>query len=501
MNMARDELLFPALVSGHASGNLLYGGTSLGYDEVAAAAGGVAERLAGASTVAVFATPSADTVIGVVGAMAAGAAVVLINPASAAREIEHVLADSAPEALIASGHADLPGSLASQPRISPEGATGKYRERFASDPERTALIIYTSGTTGPPKGVQIPRRAISANLDALADAWGWTPDDALAHALPLFHVHGLVLGTLGPLRLGASVEHFGRFSPEAAASALDNGATMFFGVPTMYHRLVDAAEGSDAIAGSLRKARILVSGSAALPAFEHKRIMQLTGQQIVERYGMTETLINTSTRLDGERRAGSVGQALCTVGLRLLDDDGTPLGAGDEQIGEIAVRGPSLFTGYLNQSEATAAAFRDGWFLTGDLATQAADGFISIVGRRSTDLIKSGGFKVGAGEVESVLLEHDAVAEVAVTGEFDRDLGERVVAWVVLAEGANASASELIGHTEGELAAYKRPREIRLIGELPRNAMGKIIKKELRLTDHKVPVEPRPDEKGDGSRI
>jgi malonyl-CoA/methylmalonyl-CoA synthetase len=480
---AAAEELFPALTSPSASGAIRYGGTTLDYPDIAAAAGGVAERLDGASVVAVLATPSSGTLIGVVGALAAGAAVVLINPGSAAREIEYVLADSAPEAVIASHSADLPGPLASSPRVSPEGAAGKYRERFADDPERTALIIYTSGTTGPPKGVQIPRRAISSNLDAVAEAWGWTSEDMLAHALPLFHVHGLVLGTLGPLRVGGSVEHFGRFSPEAAATALDAGATMFFGVPTMYRRLADAAQKDGAIATSLIRARILVSGSASLPAFEHKRVMQLTGQQIIERYGMTETLMNTSTRLDGERRAGSVGRSLGNVELRLLDDDGTPLRADDKQIGEISVRGPNVFTGYLNQPDATAVAFRDGWFLTGDLATQDTDGFITIVGRRSTDLIKSGGFKIGAGEVESVLLEHEAVAEVAVTGEVDADLGERVIAWVVLAKGARVSTSELISHTEGGLAAYKRPREIRLLAELPRNAMGKILKKDLTIAD------------------
>jgi malonyl-CoA/methylmalonyl-CoA synthetase len=196
---------------------------------------------------------------------------------------------------------------------------------------------------------------------------------------------------------------------------------------------------------------------------------------------MSETLMNASTRADGERRPGTVGQPLDGVELRLLDDDGNVLDAADDEtIGEIAIRGPNLFTGYLNRPEATAAAFRDGRFLTGDLATLSEDGFVRIVGRRSTDLIKSGGYKIGAGEVEGALLEHPAVREVAVAGEADPDLGERLVAWVVLREGAQASADELISHSGDYLAGHKRPRDVRFVAGLPRNAMGKVVKAELR---------------------
>lgn len=256
---------------------------------------------------------------------------------------------------------------------------------------------------------------------------------------------------------------------------------MVFGVPTMYHRIADACESDGAVAQALAGARLLVSGSAALPRFEHARIAALTGQRVIERYGMTETLMNTSVRLDDAAGPGTVGTALEQVQLRLLDDDGAALDAeDDETIGEIVVRGPNLFTGYLNQEEATASAFRDGWFLTGDLATRGPGGVIRIVGRRSTDLIKSGGFKIGAGEIEGALLEHPSVAEAAVAGEVDADLGERVVAWVVLREGARASAEELLAHTGTHLAPHKRPREVRFTSELPRNAMGKVLKKALR---------------------
>jgi malonyl-CoA/methylmalonyl-CoA synthetase len=225
----------------------------------------------------------------------------------------------------------------------------------------------------------------------------------------------------------------------------------------------------------------LVSGSAALPAPEFERIRRLTGREIVERYGMTETLMNLSVRADGACRPGRVGVPVPGVDVRLLDDDGRESDAYDgETIGEITVRGPNLFTGYLNRPDATAAALRDGWFHTGDLATRDPDGYWRIVGRRATDLIKTGGYKVGAGEVEVTLLEHPGVLEVAVTGEPDPDLGERIIAWVVPDGSRPGLERELIEHVAAELAPYKRPREVRLLGELPRNALGKVIKQQLR---------------------
>jgi malonyl-CoA/methylmalonyl-CoA synthetase len=348
------------------------------------------------------------------------------------------------------------------------------------DDDAPAIIIYTSGTTGPPKGAVLPRRAIASNLDALAAAWEWTAQDRLVHALPLFHVHGLVLGVLGPVRLGGHVRHLGRFSPEAVAEAFTEGATLLFGVPTMYHRLIEAAQASEEVARALAGARLLVSGSAALPAREHERMAEVTGQRIVERYGMTETLMNCSVRAAGDRRPGYVGPPLDGIRVQLLDDAGQVIEVSDDEtIGELAVSGPNLFLEYLNRPEATAEVMRGGWFMTGDLATRAPDGYVRIVGRRSTDLIKSGGYKIGAGEIEGALREHPQVRDAAVTGEPDPDLGERIVAWVVPAGDAALKEQPLIEHVARLLSPHKRPRAVRFVAELPRNEMGKVQKKRL----------------------
>jgi malonyl-CoA/methylmalonyl-CoA synthetase len=428
----------------------------------------------------VWAEPSLEVVVGVVGALAAGAAVVPLNPRAGSRELEHVVGDSTPALVLTTAGVELPPELSALRRIDVDARADGGTLGELDEPERTALVLYTSGTTGPPKGVMIPRRAIVSNLDALADVWEWTERDRLAHALPLFHVHGLVLGVLGPLRRGGSVELVPRFSPQALAEALRRGATMVFGVPTMYHRIAAEAEGDAELAAAFARARVLVSGSAALPAVAHERIERLTGQRIVERYGMTETLMNVSVRVDGDRRAGYVGLPVPGVELRLVDDDGAELDVhDDETIGEVVIRGPNLFTGYLNRPDATAEVFRDGWFLTGDLATRATDGYVRIVGRRSTDLIKSGGYKIGAGEIEGALLEHPAVAEAAVAALPDADLGERVAAWIVLAPDSTATADELSAHVTALLSSHKRPRDVFFVDALPRNEMGKVTKKAL----------------------
>jgi fatty acid CoA ligase FadD36 len=340
------------------------------------------------------------------------------------------------------------------------------------------MIMYTSGTTGSPKGVLIAHRALAAGLDGLAEAWAWTAEDTLVHGLPLFHVHGLILGVLGALRVGSPLVHTGRPRPEAyAAAATAHGGTMFFGVPTVWSRI--AAD--PASARALGSARLLVSGSAALPPSVFRDVRELTGLAPVERYGMTETLITVAVRADGERRPGWVGVPIDGVRTRIVDDAGAPVADDGETIGDLQVQGDCVFDGYLGRPEETARTWTDdGWFRTGDAAVRDAAGYHRIVGRRSSDLIKTGGYRVGAGEVEAALLDHPAVAEVAVVGLPDPDLGQRIVAFVVTEGGAaGARADQLIEHVAGQLSVHKRPREVRLVDSLPRNAMGKVQKARL----------------------
>ena len=453
------------------------GERTLSYGQLRAAAGAVAVELAGASRAAVWAENTLEAIVAMVAMVEAGVELVPLNPKLGRSELEHILADSRPEAVVCAPQLAPLGQLR---RITVDLDARGQLPAAPEDPERVALVVYTSGTTGKPKGVLLPRRAVAANLDALADAWAWTEADRLTHALPIFHVHGLVLGTFGPLRRGGHVRHLGRFSPDAVAAVLAGGATMLFGVPTMYHRLAEAVETDPQAARALAGARLLVSGSAALPAKTFERIERATGQQIVERYGLTETLMNTAVRADGERRPGEVGGPLGGVDVRIVGDDGRDVSRDGGSIGEVVVRGPNLFLGYLNRPEATAEVIRDGWFWTGDLATRAPDGYVRIVGRKSTDLIKTGGFKVGAGEIETALLEHPAVSEAAVAGRPDEDLGERIEAWVVLRGGATAPTTlELGNHVASLLAPHKRPRQVHFVAELPRNAMGKVVKQQL----------------------
>ncbi|MFF3836577.1 acyl-CoA synthetase [Streptomyces sp. NPDC001930] len=479
--------LFPALAAPSDRPALRCGPDTLTYEELARASGALAARLGGAGRVAVWATPTAHTAVAVVGALLAGVPAVPLNPRTGERELAHILDDSKPAAVLTGAEDVLPAGLAGLPRIVVDLTASGPTVAEAAGAESPALIVYTSGTTGPPKGVLLSRRAIAASLDALADAWSWTADDVLVHALPLFHVHGLILGILGPLRRGGEVRHLGAFSVEGVTRELGGagggggGGTMLFGVPTMYHRLADALAEDAGLVRALAGARLLVSGSAALPVHDHERISAATGRTVVERYGMTETLMNTSVRPGGDPRPGTVGPPLAGVDLRLVEEDGSVLTELDgETVGEVQVRGPNLFSGYLNRPDATAAAFDGDWFRTGDMAVREADGAVRLVGRKATDLIKSGGYKIGAGEIENALLDHPGVREAAVTGEPDPDLGERIVAWVVPEDREKPpTAEELADHVASLLAPHKRPRVVHHLDALPRNDMGKVLKKAL----------------------
>ena len=447
------------------------GDVTLSRSDLVGAATSVAERIGGADRVAVLATPTAPTVLAVTGCLIAGVPVVPVPADVGQAERRHILTDSGAQAWLGV----VPDEPAGLPHIPVRLHARSWHRYPEPSPDATALVIYTSGTTGPPKGVQLSRRAIAADLDALAQAWQWTADDVLVHGLPLFHVHGLVLGLLGSLRVGNRFVHTGKPTPAGYAQACSAaGGTLYFGVPTVWSRVV--ADG--AAAEALRPARLLVSGSAPLPVPVFGQLAQLAGHRPVERYGSTESLITLSTRADGERRAGWVGLPLAGVQTRLVDDDGGAVPSDGQTIGRLQVRGPTLFDGYLNRPDATAEAFdAEGWYRTGDVAVIDADGMHRIVGRESVDLIKSGGYRVGAGEVETVLLGHPDVAEVAVVGLPDEDLGQRIVAFVV--GSGDVKPDALINYVAEQLSVHKRPREVRIVDTLPRNAMGKVLKKEL----------------------
>jgi fatty acid CoA ligase FadD36 len=450
------------------------GERALSYGELLAAAGAVAARIGGAGAVAVHAAPAVETVVAVVAGLLAGVPVVPVPPDSGPAERGHILRDSGAALVLApagdggprvpyEGVETVPVDAAERAGVPPVAA-----ERLAA--RATALILYTSGTTGAPKGVVLSRGAVAADLDALAAAWGWTAQDTLVHGLPLFHVHGLVLGVLGALRTGSRLTHTVRPTPGAYAQA---GGSLYFGVPTVWSRVVADPAAARRLAG----ARLLVSGSAPLPAPVFRDLTALTGRAPVERYGMTETLITVSTRVDGERRPGSVGLPLAGIATRLVGEDGAPVPYDGVTVGELQVCGPTLFTGYLGRAEETARATTpDGWFRTGDMAVIEADGMHRIVGRASTDLIKSGGYRIGAGEVENALLDHPAVREAAVVGAPHPDLGQQIVAYVV-ADGV--TEPELVAFVAGHLSAHKRPRVVRFLDSLPRNALGKPLKKLL----------------------
>ncbi|OBB21230.1 acyl-CoA synthetase [Mycolicibacterium setense] len=440
-------------------------GAVLSRSDLVGAATSVAERVAVARRVAVLAKPTPTTVLAIIGCLIAGVPVVPIPADVGAAERRHILTDSGAQAWLG----ELPEEADGLPHIPVRVHARSWHRYPEPRPDATAIIMYTSGTTGAPKGVPISRKAIADDIDALAEAWQWTASDTLVHGLPLFHVHGLVLGLLGSLRIGNRFIHTGKPTPAAYAQAQ---GTLYFGVPTVWSRVVKDLDSALA----LSTARLLVSGSAPLPVPVFDELVRLTGHAPVERYGSTESLITLSTRVDGERRPGWVGLPLAGVQTRLVDEAGAPVPHDGETIGQLQIKGPMVFGGYLNRPDATADAFdSDGWYRTGDVAVIDADGMHRIVGRESVDLIKSGGYRIGAGEIEAALLGHDGVDEVAVVGMPDDDLGQRIVAFVV----GNTDPEALIDFVAQQLSAHKRPREVRLVDSLPRNAMGKVMKKEL----------------------
>ncbi|MCS6861121.1 MAG: acyl-CoA synthetase [Abditibacteriales bacterium] len=350
------------------------------------------------------------------------------------------------------------------------------------DSHRRAMMLYTSGTTSQPKGVVITHRNIEAQVASLHAAWEWTPDDYLLHALPLHHIHGIVVALTGALWAGATCELLPRFDAEQVWERIVKGnVTLFMGVPTMYAKLIAAWEAAPPerqreMSAACAKLRLMVSGSAALPVSVLEKWKHISGHVLLERYGMTETGMVLANPLHGPRLPGCVGTPLPGVEVRLVDDDGNEVESGTP--GEVCVRGAGVFLEYWHRPDATAQAFRDGWFCTGDVAVWE-NGAYRLLGRKSVDIIKTGGYKVSALEVEEVLREHPDIVECAVVGIPDAAWGERVGAALVLKTGRHLTLDSLRAWAKERLAAYKVPTRILILDTLPRNAMGKVIKLEV----------------------
>ena len=433
--------------------------------------------------VAFLAPPCFEYVAAQWGIWRAGGIAVPLGLQHPVPELEHVIDDADVSAVVV--HPDFDSKL--QPIIGPRTLRVlDIGTAMASEPVklpsveagRRAMIVYTSGTTGRPKGAVTTHANIEAQASALIEAWEWSPDDHILNVLPMHHVHGIVNMLECALMSGAACE----FMSFDAASVWDRFAkkdlTLFMAVPTIYSKLISTWENADEKRRSewsdgCRGMRLMVSGSAALPVTTLGRWHQITGHVLLERYGMTEIGMALSNPLHGARRPGFVGTPLPRVQLRLADEAGNPAPAGEP--GQIQVRGPAVFLEYWRQKKATEKEFRDGWFCTGDVAL-FEEGAYRILGRTSVDIIKTGGHKVSALEVEEVLRTHPGICECAVVGVEDAEWGQRVAVAVVTKSGAELTLSELRSWARDRLAEYKIPSLLKVVDRLPRNAMGKVHK-------------------------
>jgi malonyl-CoA/methylmalonyl-CoA synthetase len=434
--------------------------------------------------VAVFVPPGFAWVAAALGVWRAGGVVVPLALSHPPAELEAVIRDAGAAVVIA----DPPSAVTMAPLAIPAGARFvTTAQMLAARPgalpgvaaDRRALIVYTSGTTGRPKGVVTSHAILAAQIAALVEAWGWTNRDRALLALPLHHVHGIVNVVGSALWAGATAELLPRFDAEEVWARLGSGdVTVFTAVPTIYHRLIEAweratPEDRDAWAAGARSLRLMMSGSAPLPARVRDRWRQVTGHDLLERYGMTEIGMALSQPLHGERRPGSVGGPLPGVEIRIVDEAGDPVGPG--VAGEVEIRGPGVFLEYWQRPDETRAAFRGGWFRTGDVA-RLDDGAYRLLGRASVDIIKTGGEKVSALEIEDTLRAHPAVADCAVVGVPDPAWGERVSVAAELRDGADLTIEQLRAWARAKLAPAKLPADLRVVPALPRNAMGKVVK-------------------------
>jgi malonyl-CoA/methylmalonyl-CoA synthetase len=468
----------------------------ISYGALLAASARIANRLRDLGVqpgdrIAVQVEKSVEALILYLASLRVGGVYLPLNSGYTATELKYFLADAEPRLFVVGpASADASACLAKPvgARVETLGATGGEGTLLAgietldaefADVEREgidlAAVLYTSGTTGRSKGAMLSHANLASNAVALAEAWRFEARDELLHALPIYHTHGLFVATNVPLLVGASIRLLPRFEPDLVFRGLES-ATVMMGVPTFYTRLLSDARLDRSKTASVR---LFVSGSAPLLAETHRAWEARTGHHILERYGMTETNMNTSNPYDGERRPGTVGPALPGVSIRVVDErTREPMLAG--QIGMIEVRGPNVFSGYWRMPEKTAAELHaDGYFTTGDLGRLNEDGYLEIVGREK-DLVITGGLNVYPKEVETELDALDGVEESAVFGVPHDDLGEAVTAAVVPDGSRSLDAGDIVRRLSERLARFKVPKTIVFLDALPKNAMGKVQKKVLR---------------------
>lgn len=443
--------------------------------------------------VAILTPSAADFVVAQWGVWRAGGIAMPLSLSATDKELDYALADAGASCIVttsemAAAHSRLLSGrgvrvvvLEHRDELGPSSKPSSALPDVA--PERRAMILYTSGTTGRPKGVVTTHACIQAQVESLVSAWRWHVEDRIPLFLPLHHIHGIINVLSCGLWVGAHIDSLGRFSMEEVFAGVAAGSyTLFMAVPTIYVKMIEAigelpAHQREAVVSGFRGMRLMVSGSAALPASVHEQWEALTGQRLLERYGMTEIGMALSNSLDGERRPGAVGMPLPGVSVGLWSEQGEAV-VGEGVPGEIRVRGPNVFLEYWQKPEATCESFADGWFRTGDTAV-VENGSYRILGRTSVDIIKSGGYKLSALEIEAALLEHPAIAECAVVGVPDNTWGEAVAVAVVPRAGATIDLRELREWCRDRISPYKIPRRLLVVATLPRNAMGKCTKSEV----------------------
>lgn len=493
--MDMSQVAFPFLAGGSDKTALLDQGRSVSYSDLSRriqlfASGLLAgETDLGEERIAFLLPASVDYVTVLHGVWRAGGIAVPLNVACTPNELEHYLACAGVTRLVTNGSyassmRDLCGELGVRLFLVEDVVTDVVVELPVIDKARRGMILFTSGTTSKPKGVVTTHRTIEAQITTLVSAWKWQDDDVIPLFLPLHHIHGIINVLCCGLWVGATVDLWPKFDAVGITSRVANHRyTVFMAVPTIYVKLIQffatlKPERVEQICEGFRQMRLMVSGSAACPAKLFHEWRDLTSQSLLERYGMTEIGMGLSNPYAGERRAGSVGQPLPGVQVQLFDEQDKPISE-PATPGEIRVCGDNVFLEYWDNETATREAFKDGWFCTGDVAV-VEDGYYRILGRSSIDIIKSGGYKLSALEIEGVLLTHEAIKEVAVIGVEDETWGEAVVGVVVLHDGASLGYPDFKAWAEGRMSPYKIPKKLVQVAALPRNAMGKVTKTELK---------------------